>query len=211
MHIIPHMTYPLTMFELRQAIVRETAKVSYPGRMAGGIRPIVKQGTKESIEKYLVSVFPNNPIWLDLAAVDANYDEWHTKECLHLAEHLVQGQFLDNPGNSPSVVASKFINTFMHQLMKYEQFRPLWMKLHLPLDSQVLSGFNNLRRALPRSVALGNINRIARQKSAYSISFEEYTYVQENLWGVVSDLNLRPGAEFRVTSRIELNYLWSGV
>ncbi|MBI4670043.1 MAG: hypothetical protein HY741_00010 [Chloroflexi bacterium] len=166
------MPFPLALIELRKSISLETAKLSYPGRMAGGMRPIVTKGAKENIEKYFVSTFPNNRIWLDLAEIGANYDEWHRNESYLLSEYLERGRYLDDPGNTSSVVATKFINTFMHQLMKYEHFRPLWTKIHLPLDSQVFSGFQSLRRTLPNCVALENINRIARLKSAYSISFE---------------------------------------
>jgi len=34
-------------------------------------------------------------------------------------------------------------------------------------------------------------------------------FIQNRLWDFIDELNRRPGMEFRLTSRIELNLLWA--
>ena len=100
---------------------------------------------------------------------------------------------------------TKFLNTFMHQLMKYKRAHPLWQKLHLPLDSRVFQSFRHISVTSP---AIREIITCIGEKTAYSISRKDYKFIQENLLKYIKELNSRPGSEFKVTSRIELNYLW---
>jgi hypothetical protein len=65
----------------------------------------------------------------------------------------------------------------MHQLMKYEHFKPLWRHLHLPLDSRV---FDSLRGI--KGTAAGELRELIDDRSAYALSYEEYAQVQSKLW-----------------------------
>jgi hypothetical protein len=87
--------------------------------------------------------------------------------------------------------------------MKYEWARPLWRQLHLPLDARIFQAFTRIK-----SPAIAKINSCIGTNAAYSISYEDYRFIQNTLWEFIEELNGRPGAEFQVKSRIELNYLW---
>ena len=114
-------------------------------------------------------------------------------------------QRLRNEENSAHAVAAKFLDTFMHQLMKWEQFRYLWRALYLPLDRRVCARL----RALPDLAAARRIDEALGDRSPYALSYTQYCGVQDLIWQLVEDLNARGGAELRLTSRIELNVLWA--
>jgi hypothetical protein len=98
-------------------------------------------------------------------------------------------------------VSAKFLDTFMHQLMKYEQCRPLWPVLHLPLDSRV---FAALRRLKPSS--LSEVQDLF-SASPYSRRYEKHLNIQRALLRLIREFNDRPNAEFKIHSRVELNCL----
>lgn len=127
------------------------------------------------------------------------YEDWHLERVKEMARVIkIQGP----GGNQPMSVAAKFLNTFMHQLMKYEPARPLFVAFHLPLDSRV---FAALRRE--RSPALADI-RDHLSKSLYALEYDAHKQIQDALTRFIDELNRRPGAEFAIRSRIELNLLW---
>ena len=203
--IMPKRTihYPLTIRELLKQVARETARMSYPGSMSRGKKQVVKGGAKLKIEEYFVSAFPLATLWTDTRQIADNDDDWHEQQTQALGRFLVRHECLGNPANNSSAVGAKFINTFMHQLTKYERLRPLWPHLHLPLDVRVFQSF-----ALLDSPAITKIRERVGSNSAYAISYSDYKFVQDTLWDFISELNSRPGAEFKVKSRIELNYQW---
>ena len=195
------MNIPLTKRDLLEQIARETAKLSYPGRMS------VRAGTKKDLEDFFATEFPMSELRDNAIGVASSYDNWHSQRVTAIGEFLERKSHLRNPHNDKSiVVAAKFLDTFMHQLMKYEWARPLWKQLHLPLDSIVLTAFRGMRSE--ESPAAAKIKSCVGTRTAYSISYKEYQYVQDTLWEFVEELNGRPGVEFQVQSRIELNYLW---
>ena len=89
--------------------------------------------------------------------------------------------------------------------MKYEWARPLWKELHLPLDRNFFGAFWSRRNL---SHATKEVFLHIGKKKPYSISREDYQFVQMMLWEFVKELNERPEAEIQFHSRIELNYLW---
>jgi len=99
------------------------------------------------------------------------------------------------------------MNTFLHQLMKYEPCRPLWNHLHLPLDRRILEALGRLKRST-NSRALGHVEEIL-EKPPYSITYSEYLEVQRALLDLLTELNGRPRSEVKLKSRIELNLLWA--
>ena len=91
--------------------------------------------------------------------------------------------------------------------MKYERCRPVWPKLHLPLDRVIFGQLTFLKRKTG-SAALAAVDPILR-KPPYSITTREYGRVQLALVGLIRELNRRPNAEYKLTSRVELNVLWA--
>jgi hypothetical protein len=73
--------------------------------------------------------------------------------------------------------------------------------LHLPLDARVFSS----RRRL-RSSALAGVRKWLRE-SPYALPHDAHAEIQDALWGLVDELNARPGAEFGISFRIGLNCL----
>ncbi len=113
-------------------------------------------------------------------------------------------------GYCADAVAAKLLNTFMHQLMKYEWSRFLWKDLHLPLDQGTFGALRRLARAThSKALQEEQMSEILRQ-NPYTIDPEGYELVQKQLWGLIGELNLGREKELKLTSRIELNLLWAG-
>lgn len=193
------MTLPLTQSDLLQCISVETARMSYPGSMSRGKKPVVSGGTKSALEAYFRDTFPIGDVWVAAATIAHNYDAWHSARVDEIAKRIEPNVSVHNIQAS---VAAKFLNTFMHQLMKYENARPLFTNLHLPLDARV---FDKLLRI--RSPSLNPL-RDTFSRSPYSLPYSQHATVQAALWQFIAELNARPGADFQLTSRIELNWLW---
>lgn len=202
------MSYPSTVRELQTAIAQETARMSFPGSMGRGRHQVVKAGTKKQIETYFVSKFRWHALWNQTRKIAGTYDTWHKRQTKSLGAFLDNKNCLGNPRNDSLAVATKFLNTFMYQLMKYKRFRLLWSHLHLPLDGRVFQAFKQAQEMLPASCAIQEINNCIGNRTAYSISYADYQFIQNKLWDFISDLNRRQGAQFLISSRIELNYFW---
>jgi hypothetical protein len=188
---------PLTEEEFLSHIVRETARMSYPGSMSR--RKTVLKGTKAALECFFVDCFPIAQVWHHSTALAKSYDEWHKEQSHRVAESIKP---YVPPHNNAVAVGTKFLNTFMHQLMKYEPCRGLWRSLHLPLDSRAFSRLAKLR--------VNSLSGVQQQfsKSPYKLEYESYIEIQQSLWEFVKELNARPGTGWHLTSRIELNWLW---
>ena len=192
--------YPLILDQLKPAIARETAKMSWPLGMSRGPNGILGEGAKQATEEFFIGGFMDT---LPECRA-ANYDALHRAQTIVLGNRLRLHQA--NPNNNCRAVARKLINTFMHQLMKYDRYRPLWCDLHLPLDNGI---FGALGRIAGESAAVQAIIECMRGRSVYKIRYEDYMFIQNRLWDFIDELNRRPGMEFRLTSRIELNLLWA--
>ena len=167
--------------------------------MSRGKKPVVSEGTKVALEAYFRDAFPMKPVWNSAQAIATKYDIWHANRVSEIAAHIAEKVSTYNVAAS---VAAKFLNTFMHQLMKYENARPLFTCLYLPLDARV---FAKLRRI--HSPSLTPL-RDTFSRSPYSLPYEQHSAIQGALWRFIAELNARPGARFQLTSRIELNWLW---
>jgi hypothetical protein len=177
--------------------------MSYPGRMGG----VVKAGTKKLVEEFFVHKFPIAEVWDCAPLLVQNFDEWHAERIQELGQHLDSNALVKKSSDKGEAVAAKFMNTYLHQLMKYESCRPLWEKLHLPLDRRILVALGRLKRS-SKSRALSSVNTILH-KPPYSIPYTEYLQVQHALLGLIAELNGRPKAKVKLRSRIELNLLWA--
>lgn len=193
------MILPLTQHDFLQRIAVETARMSYPGSMSRGIKPVVSEGTKAALEVYFRDKFPIDALWTSASAVALDYENWHATRVHEIAACIAQNVSAHNVQAS---VAAKFLNTFMHQLMKYENARPLFNCLHLPLDARVFGKL--LRIHTPSLIPL----RDTFARSPYSLPYDRHMAVQSALYQLIAEFNSRPGAGFRLKSRIELNWLW---
>jgi len=198
-------TFPNTKEEYIKAVTRETARMSYPGSMSRGKSPILEGGTKKYIENEFFPTFLSG-LWDTVDIVADQFDDWHEKQTISLGRSLSLKRLLGNPGYGEAVGA-KLINTFMYQLMKYDHFRPLWSKLHLPLDRMMINALSELE-----SPALCPVKDTLNDYKGcpYRITYKkEYKPIQEALWQLVAELNKRPDVGYNLTSRIELNLLWA--
>jgi hypothetical protein len=201
------MGFPLTRDEYLYAVAKETARMSWPGQMA----PILKKCAKKTTETYFTSAFliHRKKIWGDQRI--SNYDKWHEGCVNELAESLKGKIKSQSRRGAPTdyraeAVAAKLLNTFMHQLMKYERSRFLWMDLHLPLDQRT---FAALRKLAADSIALRYSGmREILAKNPYAVAPKEYKFIQSQLRKLVGELS-RANKEIKLTSRIELNVLWA--
>ena len=193
MHIIS------TKVEFFEKIARETARMSYPGSMSRGNKPVVAKGTKKVLEEYFATHFPLAEVWNQSSEIAPQFDQWHTGRVNEIAEAI---KLLVSTHNKPMSVAAKFLNTFMHQLMKYDPCRSLHPMLHLPLDSRVFATLSKLH-----SQSLSPVQNIL-SCSPYSLPYEDHIKVQRALLDFMNELNARPKAEFKIKSRIEMNWLW---
>lgn len=191
--------FPVSASERLEAMARETARMSYPSSMSRGRRPLVKSGTKKAVEEFFVNCsLLHQMLAGEIEALE--YDRWHQQ----VSEKMVEQLGHKSRRSSCRVgVANKLVDTFMHQAMKYGDVRHLWPRLHLPLDRIVM---NRLRmeeaKALkPIQAQLGG--------SAYELSYQEYQTVQSALDAWRKELNARPDMGFKLTSRIELNWIWA--
>lgn len=191
------MSFPLTSNQRWHCIAKETAKLSYPGSMSRGIKPVVMANTKKTVENYFTNTFPIHEILCLKCSKD--YDKWHYSITKKLAYHIHGHVHKHNQSMS---VAAKFLNTFMYQLCKYPEAQHLLPFLHLPLDARV---FTSLKRMKP--IALSQHKKLLKS-SPYALNYRRHIRLQKLLLNFVSELNQRSQSQFKVRFRIELNWLW---
>jgi hypothetical protein len=177
--------------------------MSYPGRMGG----VVMAGTKKVVEQYFTADFPIQDIWDKAELISRTFDRWHETRVRELGRRIRQRGLVKKKSDLGEAIAAKFINTFLHQLMKYQAGRMLWDELHLPLDKRILVALSRLQRGM-KSSALKRVGLILR-KAPYSLTYGEYIQVQRALSDFIAELNGRPSCQIRLRSRIELNLLWA--
>jgi len=194
------MAFPETRQEYLQAIATETARMSYPGSMSRGKKPVVSEGTKRLLERYFAHRFPIAAVFSSTSQVAKAFAPWHRARTYEIARAISRNVA---SGNVSTGVAAKFLNTFMYQLMKYERARPLYPVLQLPLDARV---FGQLRRI--RSNALVAVAHLL-DSSPYRLNYPSHVKVQTALRALINELNARPSAGFTIQSPIELNLLWA--
>lgn len=193
------MKVPSTLVELLDHVARETARMSYPGSMSRGTKPVVRKGTKAILENYFATKFPLLEVWNSASQVLGAYDDWHQSRTAEIST-AIEKQVPEY--NNPMAVGTKFLNTFMYQLMKYERYRALWPALHLPLDARVFAALARLQYS-----SLSDVQPLFSQ-SPYSLPYVAHLDIQRTLQNLLQELNNRPRAEVQFNSRIELNLLW---
>lgn len=200
------MGFPLTLDGYLRAVARETARLSWPGRMSC----ILAKDAKRDAEVYFTADRFHAELKRVWAHTIPDYDSWHQERVGELAGYIagrVRGHDAKGArtGYRPEAVAAKLLDVFMHQLMKYEECRFLWAQLHLALDRKV---FEALRALARDSVALKSASGTL-SRNPYTIAPKQYQFVQRQLQEFVVELNHRRNAEFEITSPIQLNLLWA--
>lgn len=185
-----------------ELVGRETAKISWPGRMSGGRRPLLKAKAKVCVETFFAGDFRLGDLLANKLRSQQCFDRGHWDRVERLAGRLAE--FNATRENQPSAISAKLVNTFFHQLMKYEDFRYLWRFLHLPLDGQIFSELVKKKWDFKNKASISEIIR----KPPYTINEEEYHSVQTSLWSLVKWINDTCLWNRQLTSRIELNLLW---
>lgn len=192
-----------------EAVARETARMSWPGQMGR----ILKAGTKKAVEEFFVCKATTEPwmrIWTD-PTLPAGFDRWHKDLTSQLGEALKDGGHIkarrkNGAEYNPVAVATKLLNTYLHQLMKYEQPRRCYRVLHVPLDQTI-------RRALVKELAdkqCSDAAELLRKNNPYTLEYEQYFRIQIALREHCKKLS---GPEYIHPKfvGIELNLLWASV
>ena len=196
------MPFPDTQTNRLRLVSLETARMSYPSSMSRGKNPPVPangESPKKRMLAYFERRFPLQDVW-DCEV--ENYDVWHSERVWKLGDMLRRRDFV-GPGRNSRALAAKFLNTYMHQLMKYEECRHLWPSLHLPLDQRVFVALKALK-----SDSLAGILELL-SSSPYELRYSRHLDIQSALLQLINELNDREPMEFQITSRIELNWLWA--
>jgi hypothetical protein len=191
--------FPASTQDRIAAIAKESARMSYPSSMSRGSGQVVNAGTKKVAESFFCESRDIQDVIAGRVATH-RFDRWHALVCGKLAA-AIQEKVCG--GREPIAVCTKFLDTFMHQLMKYEESRPLWPVLHLPLDRLV---FEQLRKVY--SPALKPLAALL-DRSPYTLKYAEHMQVQRALSHWLSELNGRKNMEFTLRSRVELNWMWA--
>jgi hypothetical protein len=194
------------------SVKKETAMLAWPGHM----NPIVRKGAKTAVERFFVDQVDLATLSAESIRTQDNFDTWHRRNITALAQVLNTGdrdgkwiKDRDREPYSADAVASKLVDVFLHQLIKYRPFAHLHDYLHLPIDTQVQPKIRKLAREAhePRHrVAAGLLKNT---RNVYTLSYEEYMKIQIFLWDAV-DAELNDEFEKYGHSRILLNpYLWA--
>ncbi len=211
--------FNLTKEEYLKAIARETAKMSYPGAMS--MQPegkqIVIRDTKKELEKYFEEKLLIKELWDKKFRAQRAYDDWHRCQTKNISKKVVKKR-CGNKKNNSDAISAKLLNTFMHQLIKYEKFRYLYKYLHLPLDrgafkelSKKLGQIDELEVSKKQKNELKRLNKLVGKycNCPYSIGPKDYIEIQKGLLKLVKIWN-QCLSEFKIKARIDLNcLLWT--
>ncbi|GAI77068.1 unnamed protein product, partial [marine sediment metagenome] len=174
-------------------------------------KQIVVKGTKKAVEEYFANEFQIEDLW-DKKKRQKNYDQWHKCQVKKLSEKVVQKK-KGNRENKDDAISAKLLDTFMHQLMKYKEFRYLYKYLHLPLDGQVFKNLARELKEIENPQSLKELQDLAQEyeNQAYTLNYAKYKKIQEKLNCLQKYLNkVLKSERVKLESRVELNcILWS--
>lgn len=198
----------ITKAILLQHIAMETANMASPGHFLGhvlkGEDKQKKKTKKKLIDFFSVSEkFPIGNLWHGKVRPDC-YKGWH-KEQIENLSCVIRGHIIslhNHQKRTAFAVAAKLLDTFMHQLMKYDRFRYLYKVLYLPLDRRALGKISQ-QHILGVPVCQQLLDRAQEyQDNPYSMPSRCYYKIQKELINLSSDCGLK--------ARIELNcLLWA--
>lgn len=189
-------------------IVFETTRMASPGSFYG--RVVCNKYTKNQVASFFSDIFPINDLWNHVVILD-KYSEWHLEQTNRLNE-VIKDHIRQLPNRTrriPFPISAKILDTFMHQLMKYERFRYLYNYIFLPLDQKALQRMSLL--TINRVKVPEDLRQLAikYKNEAYSIPYQEYIRIQNMLPILLNKLNQVLPEDYRLNARIELNcVLW---
>lgn len=189
------------------AIIEETVRMGTPGQYYG---PVVSGGgMKQDVIHCFKNEFPIDTL-LNKRFTEDQYKRMH-KDMVEKLYRVINNNIRQLEGHNRKAfpICAKLVDTFMHQLIKYEQFRHLYKNLFLPLDGQVFKKFSH-GSILDRAVEFPQeIIGIAKRMGAYEISSSQYYKIQNHLLVVLTDFNTKMPKRFKLKARIQLNaVLW---
>lgn len=175
--------------ELKKAKFLETARAAYPGGMSMYGNGIVEAGNKKVVSLFFISNSFSIPRF-------ENFQQDHAEICKLLSKVI-----LLNPKRKKlkeETVAAKFLDTFLYQLMKFEEYRNLWPKLHLIIDDRILKKLKQLKDE--------DLLQFLKSfpKSAYEADYSQYLGLQEKIQQFLEYTN----SDF-FRNKIDLNFLWA--
>lgn len=202
----------ITKEEFLTHIAEETTRMAAPGHFYGHV--LKNKGTKDKVTSFFVKKFPIKDLW-EGTVKPKDYQNWHKRQINGLSR-VIDGHIKQLPKKSPKKpprtsfsIAAKLMDTFMHQLMKYERFRYLYKSLYLPLDREALSQLS--RKTIHGVEVPEKLHQIASEykSNPYSISAKKYIKIQEKLSVLLKHFNKDLPKDCRLKARIELNcILW---
>ena len=137
------------------------------------------------------------------------FDEWHKIQSHHLAQHLETKnliKFMNNDHYKPEAIACKLLNTFLHQLMKYNECKHTWCYLHLVIDNKA---FDNLKRLKNTYKSINAISSTL-SKNPYELTYNEYMAFQNHMLTFMNEKKEKCDMDVSLDSRIKLNQiLWA--
>ena len=192
------MCMPHTIQERVRCIAIETARMSYSNRMG----QVVHKGTKSRIQSYfekmtlLKSLLGKNQI-----KSHDDFDNWHHRAINSMGNIIGKEA---KQGYCHKSVAAKFLNVFLHQLVKYPEAHHLLEYLHLPLDGIVFKKLKDIN-----SCHIDPIRPILQENaSPYKLQYHKHILIQKYLLEYVTDFNTRARSQMKI-NRIHLNWLWA--
>ena len=109
--------------------------------------------------------------------------------------------------NKEWALGAKFIDTFMHQMMKYPDFKQLYHSLYLPLDRAIIPPLRKSFSEFLGSDFDKRINALLKPETIYQTTEENYYAIQDELRILAAEIGKKIGRPNM--ARIELNVLWA--
>lgn len=181
---------PQNKFYFQSFRCKEAAKAGYPGGMSMFGKGIVESGTKEIVIDFFSS---------DKFKVPSknNFTQMHSLICDELSKKIESKLNKKRKKLQKKTIAAKFLDAFLYQLLKFEEYQYLRPKLNLIIDTTILPkirkyNFKKLQQALENYPT-----------SAYEATYEQYQKLQVSISSFINDINNR-----FIKNKIDLNYLW---
>lgn len=179
-------------------LVVESFRMGYPAGMNRGKNPVIKGAIKDELLAHFKTKVADK-VMSDVPGPE-RYVLWHKKLCRSL-ESVFHGRLGDERKLFP--ITAKFIDTFMHQMMKYEDYRDLYGVIFLPLDGIVTP---KLKKMFKEEGLMDNGLDTFFELGPYKIDDGVYYLVQEKLNDLATQVGARIGKSI---FRIDLNVLWA--
>lgn len=179
---------PTTKKDFRLLRLKEAAKAGYPGGMTRGKTRIVIKKNKEQV----INFFGAGEFKIPL---QRTFEDDHKKICSELSKILKLNPIRKQLNKE--TVAAKFVDTFLYQLTKFDEYYYLSKKLNLIIDNRVITKLRKI-----------SDNELKIFLDSYPNSVYEATYHQyQDLQIQITEFIQRSKNPF-ILKKIDLNILW---